>query len=752
MLEPATSEADAARIAILPLEWSRKEIGRLFRQADPSADDFYERLDDYGADALDVHVEPTPPVGPNSYGEIAVFATVTALRVEFANPLADSPYREQYPEMSAERRMMNRPLRKHPGLSKFTRNVRDHYICTVLETFQNRLTEPLQCEVVAALLAPGPEDQRSTPQNPAQLSNASRSFAEERTRLVDRVRCRDEGFEIPAAEASARCLAEPLHESLSLRFTNDVPPVENRGEWVFVPTEVVLTKLANYALHGWYRLVTRLYSTIPRPQIQSWIEQTPQIREKISDRLEFQRPSEAFRPHYGAASENPLRDPDARDPIPKPDKRLVTAIDAIRATPTLNFSDPILTFELYDAIREFYPSPDRPSNAVTNQETLKTAVANARSDQIVESDLIDAYTIPPPIFTPFHYRTEPTLWKQYRHGLAVQTAADLQFPDSRYLSAQLPENFQPQASDAYAAAIQAAEQATVTKSRRVHESIHTVSPLVMPHTVDGVSPDEVLFLTRVGLAMTRRLNSYSLPESMASFDKTRDGANLAIDFEKLIEEKMLTEHGSRQTYYSVPWKVRKQLNVGNVSQDGWGEQLPSEQTPHRVGVDLTAFYIASREDVDRVVRYMDVWRLNGAACWPAVNHLERKRLDVVGFSGGEPQIVAEVETDSGGRTGTKTAATKLRAFPDNTQRYFVTPSGDHLPALVSRLNHFDDVAVDLGEPQDGRYRPAAVRDEIGSGSGLSRYFDDVLTFDNLRTRLPDDADFADLSTTIIGNI
>ncbi|QWC20692.1 hypothetical protein [Halorubrum sp. 2020YC2] len=149
---------------------------------------------------------------------------------------------------------------------------------------------------------------------------------------------------------------------------------------------------------------------------------------------------------------------------------------------------------------------------------------------------------------------------------------------------------------------------------------------------------------------------------------------------------LLSQPNTPQTYYSVPWKVRKQLGIPNVSNDGWGERSPSENTLHRVGIDLVALFVASRSDVDRVVRYCDVWRLQPTTCWDNVSHLSKKRLDVVGFSQGEPVVVAEVETESGDSDGAQGTVEKLAAFPDRIDRYFVTPNGKHLPAILSRLS------------------------------------------------------------------
>ncbi|MFB6198783.1 MAG: hypothetical protein ABEI52_11030, partial [Halobacteriaceae archaeon] len=65
------------------------------------------------------------------------------------------------------------------------------------------------------------------------------------------------------------------------------------------------------------------------------------------------------------------------------------------------------------------------------------------------------------------------------------------------------------------------------------ERVETAQPLVDPSDTDGLSTAECLFLTRIGLAMERRIRSYSLTQSMASFRNQPDGSRLDIDVEQL---------------------------------------------------------------------------------------------------------------------------------------------------------------------------------------------------------------------------
>jgi len=61
----------------------------------------------------------------------------------------------------------------------------------------------------------------------------------------------------------------------------------------------------------------------------------------IRDYPNLWKPNRLFVPYFGAASQNPLVDPNSRDSISRPDKRLVTVADTIRASSTLDFDNTI---------------------------------------------------------------------------------------------------------------------------------------------------------------------------------------------------------------------------------------------------------------------------------------------------------------------------------------------------------------------------------------------------------------------------
>ena len=754
MLDLNAYDADVARAVILPLDCSRKQLKHLLSLSDMSETPFGKRLDEYCIEAVKGTGGPADTPVVEFIHEIATFAAFAAVRVEFADPLPGTRYFEQFPEHSSERRMMTRPLWKHPGLSRFTRDLRDHYVHNVLYAFQNLLPEAIQREIVAVLFTPDSERIESTGQRPAKTYDSqSESLSSLHSRYVGRVSQCEGEYEIPFSEVNARTLIEPVDDKMRLPSldSEDLPPLSKRGDALFIPEDVVLVRLANYAWHGWYRLVSLAHQTISDREIQRYVDITPRVRKTIRDHMKFRHRSRSFDPYYGSTSQNPLVDPDSRDPISRPDKRLVTVADTVRASATLNFSESIQLAELFEEICEFFPSPARPSNDVTNEQTLENALEGAIDDRFVTSEKSASYDIPAPVPTPFSPRAKTSPWKEYRHELATLPFESITLPQTRTISPLLPEPAQPSESSDYEAAHQFVERAATSKNSYDAAQVMSVQPRVNPSEIDELSTQEILFLTRVGLAMERRIGSYSLIDSMSSFQNRPDGSKLDIDVAQLDERNLLTRPKTPRTYYSIPWKVRDRLGIQNISHDGWGERAPSEGTLHRVGIDLLAFLVASRPDVDRVVRYCDVWRLQPSAHWDAVSHLAKKRLDVVGFSQGEPTVIGEVETKTGSAAGTQGTMEKLRSFPDQIYRYFVTPSGKHLPSIMSRLSGTDHFDVEVSKRKKDGFRPAEVREALNESGALGDDFDELLTFRNIRRRLPDHIDVS-VSDRIIGAI
>jgi hypothetical protein len=752
MLDLNASSAHVLRAVLLPLDCSRRQLKQLLAPLEDFEGGVGKRLDEYGVEAVELTGGPEEPPVVESFREIATFATMTALRVEFADPLRGTQYIKQYPEYSSERRMMTRPLRKHPGLSRFGENVRNQYVYDVLNTFQNRILDSLQREIVAALLVPDSE-RTSTPRRPARTYiSDDESLESLHSRYATRVTKCDDGFKVPLGRVSARTFVEPVADQLYLSSLDldNLKPMIRGSEHLFVPTKTVLVRLANYASHSWYRLVNLAYQLLSDRHIQEYVRRTPRVRKVIQDHLNFRKPIRSFVPFYGAVSENPLADLNSKDPISRPDKRLITVADTIRGRSAFEFDESISLTELFDEICRFFPSPERPSNDVTDRQTLENALEGAIDDQFTTSETTSSCEVPAPKYTPFFPRTRKNPWDQYRHHLATLASESLTLPSSDSISPVLPEAFQPCQSTEYAAALQRANQAAACKAKYDAARVETVRPLVDPSDIDGLSAAELLFLTRIGLAMERRIRSYSLTKSMASFRDLPDGSTLNIDIEGLKKRDLLSQPKMARTYYSVPWDVKQQLDIPNVSHDGWGEQSPSEKTLHRVGVDLVAFLFASRPDVEHVVRYCDVWRLQPTACWDGISHLSKKRLDVVGFSGNEPVVVAEIETDSGDAAEARGTVEKLDAFPPHVDRYLIAPNGNHIP--MPQLSEMEQFDINVSRRERGGYRPAEVRTKLEERGTISDVITNFFTYYNVRERLPDQFNEYEFTDRIVGAI
>ncbi|MFB6198782.1 MAG: hypothetical protein ABEI52_11025, partial [Halobacteriaceae archaeon] len=98
---------------------------------------------------------------------------------------------------------------------------------------------------------------------------------------------------------SARTFVEPVSNRLYLPSLDldSLDPVIRRGEHLFVPTNVVLVRLANYAYHSWYRLVNLAYQLLSDNDIQEYVKRTPLIRNAIRDHLKFRKPNRSFVPY-----------------------------------------------------------------------------------------------------------------------------------------------------------------------------------------------------------------------------------------------------------------------------------------------------------------------------------------------------------------------------------------------------------------------------------------------------------------------
>lgn len=748
MIDPRTSDADAARAAILPLDCPLAVIENMFTAEAQETGGYWERLDQYGERAIrQLEIDPEKPEHIRAPAELATFSALTALRIERADPLVDSRYYKQEPEQSAERRMMRQPFWKTPGLSLFGKSIQRYYIATVLYSFQNKLSTQLQCELAAALLISGQnigrrQGDQTYRNHPVPLYDQCEEYTSPVLKFED-------SFAIPHDYASERCRAQPLSELQLPNLTSSLPPFQIAQDKLIIPEELVLTKLANYAWHAWHRLVNYLFNVASKTYVDTLREKTPRIRNRL--RQKFERSNLVFSFDLGVSNtENPLRRYNALTPVQTQDKRLITVIDTIRWSSNLQYDEPFEIKELYNELCQFFPAPERPSNAVSDITKLQRALENA-NDDLTSTNQNGMFEISPVRITPFYPGTEGHLWDQYRTAQAQHR--QLPFDPSEQKSPYLPADYWFSKSPKYNSEREIAERKAVSKTR-TFRSLAGVRPLINPQEIDGLSLDEIIFLTRVGLAMARRIESYSLIDSMSDFHQTSEDRQLDVDIDHLSKTKWLTNHDKwNRTYYTIPWSMRKRLGIKNVAHDGWGERMPHETTIHRLGVDLLAFYFAAKPDVSRVVRYFDMWRLCETPYWDKISHLENKRVDVVAFSDGFPAYAGEVETKYENKSDIRSSVDKMQSLNRNMSSVFIVPNGRHLPRVMSSLagtEYFNLPRYKNSSKHE--YRPYNIKRTLKSHNIFGNYFDDLLSYHNLRKSLGNSFNHREVKDKVVGSI
>jgi hypothetical protein len=256
---------NAARAVILPLDWPADSLERLFDREPRHALSEAESLEDYLQTAY-THFDTTstPPTGAQEVSDIAVFNALSALRTLHADPLTDTKYENQEPAGSAEARMLQAPFRKHPGLTRFGRQIRRYYIATTAWLF-DEAGQDLQAELAAVLLTPAtdtaPTGMDSLTRGPYR-AYAQTDVASVRQACADNVTITDDGVRLAAGDVSQWCQVRPLAEAWYPSPPDDLPRLPIHGDSVTVPWPVFYQKLAEYAWHGWFRLVTTAYNAL----------------------------------------------------------------------------------------------------------------------------------------------------------------------------------------------------------------------------------------------------------------------------------------------------------------------------------------------------------------------------------------------------------------------------------------------------------------------------------------------------------
>jgi len=751
---------DAARLAALPLDWPRDVIGGQLRRGFETVRDEPERFQRYVTAALEQPtIESTAPAGVRSIAELAVFPALAAVRIQRADPFVGTAYEEAQPVGSSERRMLRKPLWAHPGLTTFCLHTRNYYISTVLWLFREQLPEDLQSEIAARVLAPDPVEATAPD---ALRTYQTRSSGNVCSRYGSRTDVTEEGVWVRNDAVTRCCLVHPRAGEHFPSLYRDLPNMTVQSGRLLVPNEVFTLKLAEYSWHGWARLVNILYNELTQRDTENLTEATPFIDKSL--RAPFRRRNRVYTPYYGVENVTNRRrewkektSGNAPKPIRIEDKRLLTATDCIRATSDLSFEEFVPVDRLFDAVCHYFPPPGRPGNDIGSWETLVAALENAVSSRTeVREHPQTGETfckLPRPEYTPFHSERSEAPWDRYLESLARQTRSA---PETRWIRperiAQRRQIVRPYLSEEHAnrrpyARSLRRSQRDVAVLPHGTAVMSEVEPLVDPASIPDLDHEELVFVTRIALAMERRLEDHSLTTSMRTLGHREDGRRLHVDEGKLRSRGWLEEHSEGPgLLYTVPRDKRKRLGVTNVSHDGYGEKTTAEKTLHRSGVDRTAAALATKDDVTRVVRYYDLWRLKSSGISELVtrNDLDSARVDVIAFDGETPKYAAGVETYSKDKSKPQSCVDKLTILSESLETWFVVPDSDHLWKIMRQLDEPDCLGLDsFPRSNSGNYSRSNWERKLRSEGVLGGAFDELHTYRSLDARTAASTDCSD---------
>jgi len=750
-MNPLAEPRDAVRAAYLPLDCPRPVLRTVFQREPEMMLSDADGFQQYVRAAIDhVNIEPCAATGIEGVREFVTFAAIAPLRIRRANPLVGTEYEAREPRGSAERRMLQHPLRKHPGLTWFERNAREYYIATLTHFFEHELPESLQSEIAAILFAPDPEDPTT---RTAYQTYAGIDPETIHRRYVDRIDVSADGdIHINVDHLSRCCQLLPKSASqVDFAYSERVEYLKFEGGDLVIPNQQFRLHLAEYAWHAWGKLVNIAFNTLTPHDVDRLVAATPHIETDLLER--FRRNNKIYTPYYGTSgTKNPRRDwalqtdPALTErPLQLEDKRLITIADCIRANTDLSFGQPIPINTLFDRIQGLFPASHRPGNDIGTKDTLRNAVQAAASDQFEVTSHPDtnelACIVPPPTPTPYHPETAATPWDCYRATLAKRSHAEPErqrqtddgYPCLR-IHPILPRELTPKHASAYETHLARTQQTAVTDQRTV-AATHDVEPLVDPESLPQLTRDEIVFLTRISLAMERVLDGASLTRSMRPLRYDDTGTELQVTESKLHQLGWLERHEEGPSVlYTVPFDKRRKLGVENISHDGYGEKTPKEKSLHRKGVDRCATAFAAKQDVTRVVRYCDLWRLRNTPCEPALaeHDLFSTRIDVIAFNGTTPKYAAGIETQSGSASKSRRCVQKLAALSETLETWLITPNSDHLWTVMRHVNdsdHLDFNTFPKSNP-DSYGRSNWERELIVEGF-LGEYFDQLHTYGSL---------------------
>lgn len=250
----------------------------------------------------------------------------------------------------------------------------------------------------------------------------------------------------------------------------------------------------------------------------------------------------------------------------------------------------------------------------------------------------------------------------------------------------------------------------------------------------GISHDEAAFLRAVVKATNGDLDGYNLIDSMTPIKSLYD-----IDEEKLLKKGYLKRHTgvARRCYYSVTPDGQEACFM--TQNHGFMIGDVGDDTPHRVGVELTRQYYASMPNTSRVEISP---REKGAVTDLVVVDHNWDRVAIVEVEAGS--ITADPHSDvtpaSAGINDYNSIRGDYEVLAESGgESVWVVRTHEIAGTVLRALSSADDIPVDL--PTDVIQGVEAGRIPIGDLT--ERYIDtmdadgldDIVTFQQMRNRL-----------------
>ena len=250
----------------------------------------------------------------------------------------------------------------------------------------------------------------------------------------------------------------------------------------------------------------------------------------------------------------------------------------------------------------------------------------------------------------------------------------------------------------------------------------------------GVTHDEAAFMRAVVKAMNGELDGYNLTDSMTAIKTLYD-----IDERKLLEKGYLKRHTgvARRCYYSVTPVGQKAGRI--MKTHGFMTGDVGDDTPHRVGVELTRQYYERQPNVSRVEISP---REDGSVTDLVVVDRDFNRVAIVEVEAGS--ITADPHSDvtpaSAGINDYASIRGDYRVLANAAgESMWVVRNHEIAGTVLRALTSADEIPVDLATDtiqgvESGRIPIDDLHEQHITPMGVDGV-DDIVTFQQMRNRL-----------------